>query len=115
MTHLELLQTLPSPYREQAIENNSEECLQSTECKNILEALEDGFSWMYSPQGFEYWDNFYLKFKAGEFDKPKDPSVTLPMEDWERLDTLVTNLTHESPRFKEICALLDKIKQQLKP
>lgn len=85
MTHLELLQTLPSPYREQAIENNSEEFLQSTECKNILEALEDGFSWMYSPQGFEYWDNFYLKFKAGEFDKPKDPSVTLAMEDWEWL------------------------------
>ena len=114
MTHLDLLNKLPSPYREEAIENNTEEYLKSSRYKTVLEVLDNGFVWKYSPQGYDYWDNVFYRANAGEFDK-KDPSVTLPMEDWERLDTLVTNLTHESPRFKEICALLDKIKQQLKP
>ena len=123
MTHLELLQTLPSPYREQAIEaikmqngKNANEIFNESKFPSLWSLLQhtEIIDWAKTLQGYLYWDNVSAKIFSGEFDK-KDRSVTLPMEDWERLDTLVTNLTHESPRFKEICALLDKIKHQLKP
>lgn len=85
MTHLELLQQLPSPYREQAIENNSEKYLNESTYVNIENVLLFGFTWKHSPQLDEYWRLFYQRAQTGEFGKPKDPSVTLPMELWQEL------------------------------
>ena len=89
MTHLELLNRLPSPYDTQAIENckvfNGEKwLLKSAGDKDLADCIYLGFPWNETPksQGEKMWRTIYAKAILGEFD---DPSVTLPREDWEEL------------------------------
>ena len=89
MTHLELLNRLPSPYREQAIENNTAEYLDSSKHKKLATVLAKGFAWCDSPQKFRYWSDVWKRAAAGEFDPPQNPSVTLPREDWEVVEKAI--------------------------
>jgi hypothetical protein len=103
MTHRELLNKLPSPYREQAIENNTAEYLASSKYAKLHDILDNGFDWSDCRQEYNYWDAIYDRAVAGEFD---DPSVTLPREDWEVLIEAAQ---------KGICAnkLIETIQSQL--
>jgi hypothetical protein len=65
MTHRELLQKLPSPIREQAIENNTAEYLASSEYQQLYEVLGYGFIFAYFLQRVDYWKSIYLRAKAG--------------------------------------------------
>jgi len=59
-TIYEHLQELPSPYREQAIQNTERDLSKeaSSTLKNELAML---FLWHYSNEGYEYWANFTKK------------------------------------------------------
>lgn len=110
MTHLELLNKLPSPYREQAIENNTEEFLQSSSSQILRKVIQYGFSWTESPQGYDYWLDIYNRADNGEFN---DPSVTLPMEDWHKVLGLITAV-EDFPQFSvDAKAMYDAIQSQL--
>lgn len=110
MTHLDLLNKLPSPIREQAIENCrlhlSEEWLLEAEHEALAQVLYHGFPWVNAPnsQGESMWAYIYGQALAGEFD---DPSVSLPREDWEALKKAleyvwVTDTQHtQLPRIKK--------------
>lgn len=56
----ESLESLPEPYRSQAIENTSDLHLKlnSHVNGNLSTNLKGAFDWELSPQGFGYWDNF---------------------------------------------------------
>lgn len=106
MTHLDLLNQLPSPIREQAIENcknyKGKEWFSDSYHNNLVGILQEGFLWYQTPdgQGWDYWLEIYKRAKAGEFDKPKDPCVTLPREDWEWLLNVVE--FNPNPKAKSI-------------
>jgi len=54
----------PQPYRQQAIENYDEKYNGldgQTPFDKAERALGYGFNWAASPQGVEYWDEFFLK------------------------------------------------------
>lgn len=54
----EWLEELPMPYRTQAIENTSELVLK-VEKAYLSESLLCSFYWRNSPQGLDYWSDFY--------------------------------------------------------
>lgn len=89
MTHLNLLNKLPSPIREQAIENakikhkgSNGQWLNMSHYPTLAEALRYAFNWRTCTQGSDYWVAVHSRILRGEFD---DPSVTLPREDWQRI------------------------------
>ena len=51
----ELYETLPEPYRTQAINNsyNKDEMFSS-----LYDALLSGFLWSETPEGFDYWNDY---------------------------------------------------------
>ncbi len=59
------LETLPSPYREWAVENMEnylpEKC--SMEVKSKSEALLEGVEWKFSKQGQWFWDEVYVSLR----------------------------------------------------
>lgn len=97
MTHLDQLNKLPSPIREEAIENNSQEYLKDNAYSTLRQAIQYGFNWYDSPQGYDYWLVVFNRIESGEFD---DPSVTLTREDWGYI--LVNLQTSDSNILKEI-------------
>lgn len=111
-THLELLQTLPSPYREQAIENTKnykgKEWFSESYHNNLVGILQEGFLWYQTPegQGWDYWLKIYKRAKAGEFD---DPSVTLTREDWE----YIHHLLFTAGDFEKAKSIIKAIQSQL--
>ena len=58
----EWLEELPEPYRTQAINNTSESVLMVEE-ESLSEAVTGAFSWWDSPEGLEYWSDFYDTLK----------------------------------------------------
>jgi hypothetical protein len=54
---LEWLETLPEPYRTQAINNTDTKHL-SMDCNSIKFAIGLGFVWEYSREGFGFWRKF---------------------------------------------------------
>ena len=60
--HFELF---PEPYRIQALENTNKRSLRdNVEC--ISTALGSAFFWDDSPQGWDYWNDFYNKLEGNE-------------------------------------------------
>jgi hypothetical protein len=58
-------ETLPEPYRSNAIRNSMRIILDSIE-PTISDAICCSFDWEKSIQGFDYWDFVYQKIKAGQ-------------------------------------------------
>jgi hypothetical protein len=58
-TVLEHFETLPEPYRTQAIENCKDQGNEGLKVENLDEAFSDGFVWSRSKQGYDHWDDFY--------------------------------------------------------
>ena len=56
----EWFETLPEPYRTQAIENSLTGNLNAP-AENMFIALSCGFKYRRSPQGFDYWKDFQDK------------------------------------------------------
>lgn len=50
------LEELPEPYRTQALEN-----LKSDKYDSIEKALLNAFDWWNSPEGWNYWSEFYME------------------------------------------------------
>jgi len=63
-TILEHLETLPEPYRSQAIEN----CLQTlsnhsnNSADNLASAIVLAFEWVETPQGYWYWQRLWYSY-----------------------------------------------------
>ena len=119
MTHLELLNRLPSPIREQAIDaikkqhgENSDTILNQSRCASLWSLLEhtDIIDWSKTPQGYKYWLEISRKVSAGEFD---NPSVTLTREDWDKVLGLITAV-EDFPQFSvDAKAMYEAIQSQL--
>jgi hypothetical protein len=114
-THLDLLNRLPSPIREQAIEaiknqhgENADAILNQSRCASLWSLLEHTniINWAKTPQGHKYWLEISRKVSNGEFD---DPSVTLPREDWEALIAYVK----EDQMPQEVHKVIEAIQSQL--
>ena len=52
------LNTLPEPYKTQAIDNYDETLYKGNNIRNLNHALNWAFEWRNSPQGFKYWSDF---------------------------------------------------------
>lgn len=68
-TAKEWLETLPEPYRSQALENlNVVRCYPQPdyECIDKSSAIENGFSWRLTIEGYDYWLNAFNKAENGE-------------------------------------------------
>lgn len=50
-------ETLPEPYRTQAL-NNANIFLLDQEETNMEDAFYNGFFWAFSPEGYDYWEEF---------------------------------------------------------
>jgi hypothetical protein len=59
---------LPEPYRTQALDNLSREpdYVKNAESPSIVSALVSGFEWEKTPEGFDYWDDFWMKLAKGQ-------------------------------------------------
>lgn len=55
------LNTLPDPYKEQALKNTSKSRLDKT-TSSLSVALTQAFIWSETPEGINYWND--VKFKA---------------------------------------------------
>lgn len=62
----EWLETLPEPYRTEALENADKEDLDSLEF-DLAQAIKAAFLWEYSTQGQAYWYLVAYRAEAGEF------------------------------------------------
>lgn len=61
----EWLETLPEPYRTEAIENATNEgsIRFRTKHKSLSEALGSAFTWYFTLQGHDYWVDLYDKLE----------------------------------------------------
>jgi hypothetical protein len=68
MTYLEVLRTLPSPYREKAVANvisqRGVHTLYLTGSTNIKFALMCWFRWNRTPEGEKYWQDLYYSLPS---------------------------------------------------
>jgi hypothetical protein len=124
MTHLDLLNTFPSPYREQAIEaikkqhgENAESIFNSDKFEKLWSLLQhtEIIDWSNSPQGYTYWANVSDKLINGEFD---NPSVRLTPEDWQVVCKCIIAIIEEPENWKGVKQeerILKSIQSQLKP
>ncbi len=56
----EHLNDLPEPYRTEALANNkNQSSWDKVKEDDISEALLGAFNWLDTPQGYDYWSNFY--------------------------------------------------------
>ena len=62
----EWLETLPEPYRTEALENADKDTLIINKT-HLSRAIRGSFYWEYSPQGHDYWKNVFTRAEAGEF------------------------------------------------
>lgn len=114
MTHLELLNRLPSPIREQAIVNATKykgELWFNQNTKGYLHDVIMKLDWV---NDLEYWSDIYQKAATGEFD---DPSVTLPREDWGYVAEVIESCLVFQPEETKpkLVELLEAIQSQLNP
>lgn len=78
----EWYEMLPSPYREQAIENAAQKGHLSMYQKNLYEALYGGFGWLKTEalgQGVEYWHEVAKCAEIGNFDGLHAKLGTFPL------------------------------------
>jgi hypothetical protein len=59
-TRLEWFDNLPQELKGKALANTKALELQSKH-KSLKESLLHAFVWSYSPEGFDYWDEIYIK------------------------------------------------------
>jgi hypothetical protein len=59
----EYLETLPEPYRSQALKNTYKIHLDEAGKDSVGHALKSAFFWESSPEGHDYWENFYHSLK----------------------------------------------------
>ena len=64
----EWLETLPEPYRAEALENAGESTLFETQ-PSLTAALYASSYWSDTPQGHDYWFDVAERAEAGEFNK----------------------------------------------
>ena len=62
----EWLETLPEPYRSEAIANMPDTAKDHLECC-LGDAIEGAFTWAESKQGYGYWLDIVDRAEAGEF------------------------------------------------
>lgn len=62
MTILECLRAMQYPYSYNAIRNTPDWAYTHT-CSSISSALKKSFLWDKTPEGFEYWSDYYNKLK----------------------------------------------------
>lgn len=116
MTHRELLNKLPSPIGEQAIENIKETRgidFLDNNCHYTIDSVLTAFRWSGSKQGTDYWVLIHKRAKAGEFD---DPSVILPREDWDVLYKCIAAIIEDPESWKGVedeKRILEAISSQL--
>lgn len=68
MTKESWLKMLPSPYREEALENlYKSDYIPFKSYPTLREALAFSFSWVGSPQGIDYWNDLYCKLLDEQF------------------------------------------------
>jgi len=65
----EWLETLPEPYRTQALENAIKSKLDDSS-PDFGSAVIMGFIWEKSPQGWDYWNKIFIRASNEEFRKP---------------------------------------------
>lgn len=78
----EHLETLPEPYRSQALKQTPEYRL-NEETTSVKSAIANAFSWMKSEEGRSYWDSLFTMLNRGQVElkapsKPKADSDTHP-------------------------------------
>ena len=66
-TNAQYYMQLPEPYRMQAINNAERDDMLGNEIKSLAAAL-CAFPWETTPQGHAYWQEVFMKAKAGEFE-----------------------------------------------
>lgn len=76
-TSKEWFDTLPSPYREQALTNTPYEDWRRP-MPRLTSAIAHGFSWASSPEGVLYWEDLFGRARSGEFDVAPDPACPAP-------------------------------------
>lgn len=96
------LETLPSPYREWALENMEKDpdrdyCFDPHE--DVLDALLDAFTWGGSPQGDKFWDMVYSSLKTTGSVPNEVPPFISPEEAKAARLALVTTPTPEPDEF----------------
>lgn len=80
-TTKEWLDTLPEPYRSQALMNTPYEGW-GEDRRDLEDALWGAFIWEDSPEGHNYWKSLAVRAEDGEFDIPEaDPVCPLPVPD----------------------------------
>lgn len=69
-TKRQWLESLPSPYKEEAIENMEKYGMSGTfdrVAPTASEAIDRAFVWADTPQGHSYWNKVYMKFTDEQF------------------------------------------------
>ncbi len=62
----EWLETLPEPYRTEALDETKGRILKTNQ-GSLTEAIERAFIWADTPRGAFYWDDVRNRAEAGEF------------------------------------------------
>ena len=101
----EWLSELPEPYRTKAIEN----CKASERVRpsSLKEALCGAFSWLDTPQGYDYWAEVYKRAEAGEFDRKP---TTMKKQTKKRVKK-PTRLDRIEADLKTLSAIVEGMKQ----
>lgn len=61
----EWLETLPEPYREQALNNSKEMNITlNSKVERLTSAISFSFIWSNSPEGFDYWWDLIKELKG---------------------------------------------------
>lgn len=66
----EWYETLPEPYKSQALKNCFKNRLTNTR-SSLAGAIMEGLSWSSTPEGGEYWKSLYHKAEKGTIEAPK--------------------------------------------
>lgn len=64
----EWLETLPEPYRTEALENADKRDLKYPQ-PSLAEAISASSVWVDTTQGHDYWEDICIRAEAGEFNK----------------------------------------------
>jgi len=106
----EWLETLPEPYRSQALENTEEYKLSEDKDDCLSEAIESAFTWKLTKQGLQYWINVFDSVENAE----KSGGMINIEDALNRIDVTVKTVNEEAVKksnreiAEEIAASTDK-------